>query len=310
MSRIRSLNILLVAEESAGVQTLRAVAGTVHRIVAVMTSEPDPAARHATVAGVASSFGHLRWAASEVTEPGTAARMRAADVDLLINVHSLYVIHPEVLSAARIGSFNLHPGPLPGYAGLNTPSWAIYRGEVQHGVTLHWMAAGIDTGPIAYAEQFPIDANDTGLSVSATCVRRGVPLVTRLIQTAAADPDAIPAVGQDLSRRRYFGAEPPHAGAIDWEVPAQDFVDLIRACDYYPLTSPWGYPAANLGRVAARIVSASRTHRPCEAAPGTLGQAVEGGVEVACTDEWIVVRRCQVGDRYVNARELLETRSD
>jgi UDP-4-amino-4-deoxy-L-arabinose formyltransferase/UDP-glucuronic acid dehydrogenase (UDP-4-keto-hexauronic acid decarboxylating) len=306
----RELNILLVAEESAGVQTLRALAGTGHRLVAVMSSAPGPATPHATVAGVAAASGHPRWAASEVTQPETAARVRAAGVDVLINVHSLFIVNSEVLNAPRIGSFNLHPGPLPGYAGLNAPSWAIYHGERQHGVTLHWMTPGIDSGPIAYAEHFPIDAQDTGLTVSAKCVRRGVPLVTRLVETAAADPDAIPAVAQDPTRRRYFRAGPPHDGAISWGVPARAFVDLVRACDYYPLTSPWGYPATSIGRVPARIVSASRTDRPCRATPGTVGEVVDDGIEVACVDEWVLVRRCQVDGRYVNARALLDAGND
>lgn len=302
----RALNIVLVAEESAGVQTLRALGATSHRIVAVMASPPDPAARHATVAGVAAAAGHSVWAASEVTEPRTAARVRAADVDLLINVHSLFVIHADVVNAPRIGAFNLHPGPLPGYAGLNTPSWAIYRGEASHGVTLHWMTAGIDTGPVAYAEDFPIGAADTGLSVSATCVRRGVPLVMGLVAAAANDPSSIPAVAQDPAARRYFRAGPPHSGTVSWTVPARSFVDLVRACDYYPLNSPWGYPTAHLGGVEAGIVSASRTGRPRSAPPGTVGGTVDGGVQVACADEWVVVRRCQVDGRYVDARALLE----
>ena len=73
--------------------------------------------------------------------------MREQGVDLLLNVHSLYLIaRRTVVAAPRIGSFNLHPGPLPEYAGLNTPSWAIYNGEREHGVTVHWMEPGVDTG--------------------------------------------------------------------------------------------------------------------------------------------------------------------
>ena len=69
-----------------------------------------------------------------------------------MNVHSLFLIHPWS-SAPTIGSFNLHPGPLPEYAGLNVPSWAIYEGEKRsHGVTVHWMDEGVDTGPIAWIE--------------------------------------------------------------------------------------------------------------------------------------------------------------
>jgi len=301
----RELRILLVAEDSAGVQTLRALGRTDHRVVAVMASPPDPTARHATVAGVAAAAGYDLWPAAEVADPGTADRIRAADVDLLINVHSLFIIHADVLRAPRIGAFNLHPGPLPGYAGLNTPSWAISRGEARHGVTVHWMTAGIDTGPVAYAEDFPIGAEDTGLGVSATCVRRGVPLVMRLVDAAAGDPSSIPAIAQDPAARRYFHSGPPHDGTLSWDAPARAVADLVRACDYSPLTSPWGSPTGRLGSVDAAIVSASRTGRPSEAPPGTIGEVSDLGVEVACADEWVLVRRCQMDGRSVPAHTLL-----
>ena len=99
--------------------------------------------------------------------------MRAAEVDIILNIHSLFIINKEVVNAPRIGCFNMHPGPLPRYAGLNAVSWAIYRGETSHGVTIHKMEPGIDTGPIVYQELFDIDDADTGLTLSARCIRSG-----------------------------------------------------------------------------------------------------------------------------------------
>jgi methionyl-tRNA formyltransferase len=93
-------------------------------------------------------------------------------------------------------------GPLPEYAGLNMVGWAIYHGEQRYGVTLHWMEAGIDTGAIAYQASFAIGDDATGLSVFGACVRLGVPLVLRLLETAAADRAAIPSEPQTGARQR------------------------------------------------------------------------------------------------------------
>lgn len=41
------------------------------------------------------------------------------------------------------------------------PSWAVYNGERSHAVTLHWLDAGIDSGPIAWEQSFK--AATTGL---------------------------------------------------------------------------------------------------------------------------------------------------
>jgi methionyl-tRNA formyltransferase len=107
------------------------------------------------------------------------------DVDLLLNVHSLHIIHPAVLAATQIGDFNLHPGPLPHYAGLNVVSWSIYRGETQHGVTIHKMEDVVDTEAIAYQEMFDLNEDDSGLRVSSTCTRVGLKLIDSLLDAAA-----------------------------------------------------------------------------------------------------------------------------
>src|SRR5215813_9239982 len=142
------MNVILAGEESAGIQTLKALARSDHRIVAVMASPTKKSLNSSTLWQAAAQMGLPTWPAALVKDPAFARRISDAEVDIILNAHSLFVMHGEVVEAPRVGSFNLHPGPLPRYAGLNVVSWAIYRGERTHGVTVHKMAAGIDTGPI------------------------------------------------------------------------------------------------------------------------------------------------------------------
>jgi methionyl-tRNA formyltransferase len=299
------VNVLLVAEESAGIQVLRALAASPHRVVAAMTAPPTRGGG-ATVGAVAEQLGVPVVPSERVRDPETADWMREEEVDLLLNVHSLYLILGEVVAAPRIGSFNLHPGPLPEYAGLNTPSWAIYNGEPRHGVTVHWMEPGVDTGAVAYEARFDLTESDTGLSVSARCVREGVPLIERLLETAAEDPAAIPAEPQDLSRRRYYKrAEVPDDGRVVWSRRAKRIVDLVRAADYFPFASPWGAPTTELDGVELAVLKASRTGEPAEVPPGTVGEERERGIAVAAADEWVLVERVQQNGRAQPAAEVL-----
>jgi methionyl-tRNA formyltransferase len=285
------VKVLLVAEESAGIQVLRALAASPHELVAVMTAPPTRGGG-ATVGGVAEQVGARIEPSERVREPETGDWIREQGIDLLLNVHSLYLIHGDVVAAPRIGSFNLHPGPLPEYAGLNTPSWAIYNGERSHGVTVHWMEPGVDTGDIAYDARFEVTDSDTGLSVSARCVREGVPLIERLLDAAAADPASIPRREQDLSRRRYYKrADVPDEGRIVWDRPAERIVNLVRASDYFPFPSPWGTPTARLGDAELGIVKASLTGAASDVPPGTVGETDERGVLAAAADEWVRIER-------------------
>ena len=297
------LRVLLIAEEAAGVQTLRMLAGSPHEVVAVMTRGAGAASLGATVAGVASRLGYRLWPAHLARDKAFADTIRREQVDLLLNVHTLYVWPSEVVTAPRIGSFNLHPGPLPRYAGLNAPNWAIYHGESAHAVTVHWMDGGIATGPIAYETQVPIEGDDSGLTLSAKCVRAGLPLLHDLLQAAASG--AVPRRDQPGLIRRYYGREVPHEGRLLWTDSAARIVNFIRACDYAPFSSPWGHPRGYLSGREICLLKAARTGEPSDTPPGLIGRQVGSDVLVAAQDEWVRVRRVQAGSSTFAAADVL-----
>jgi methionyl-tRNA formyltransferase len=300
------VRVVLVGEDAAGIQTLRAVVQTGHQIVAVMASPSRRGRLGRSLWETAVELGYKTWPAEMVKDPRLAERVRTEDVDILLNVYSLFVICSDVLNAPRFGGFNLHPGPLPSYAGLNSMLWAIYRGEQTYGVTLHKMVPKIDAGPIVYQAAVTVDQDDTGLSLSSKCVKAGVSLIVRLLNTAAADPQMIPLVPQDLAKREYFGSDTPAMGKLSWSLPARQVVDFVRACDFFPFPSPWGHPRARLGGREISIVKARYTHTLCDAAPGSVGALVDSGIQVACADEWVIVRKVLTGGRCVAAVDLLK----
>ena len=300
------MKIVLIAQESAGVQTLRLVHGSTHVVTAVLTgTEQETAGRGVTVASVARDLGIRVLPAALVRDRALPAEL--GDVDVLLNVHSLHLIAPEVLAAPRFGSFNLHPGPLPEYAGLDVPSWAVYHGRDRHGVTVHWMEPGIDTGAIAFSASFPLTPQDTGLTVAAKCVQHGIPLIAELLACLERDPPNVPAVPQDLTRRRYFRRGAPHDGWVPWAAPAATVTAFVRACDYGPFHSPWGLPRASLRGTEIAVPRVAATGRKAAEQPGTVGDRNGDGVLVATADEWVVVRRVLVGGTPSAPHEVLRS---
>src|SRR6516164_6789456 len=277
------------------------------RIVAVMASSRRQDGPGVSLWGLATKLGYTTWPAELVKDPKFAAQVRDAGVDVILNAHSLFLIRKEVLQAPRLGSFNLHPGPLPRYAGLNSVCWAIYQGEKEHGVTLHKLVTEIDAGPIVYQEAVGIDDEETGLTLTAKCVRAGVPLLTRLLAAAAQGPTHIPLVQQDLSKRQYFGPEVPANGYLSWNRPAGRIGCFVRASDFFPFSSPWGAPRTRLGDLSFGIAKVRLTGRRAHVSPGTVGAHTHGGVEVACADEWVLVRQLFAEGKYIPARQVLKT---
>lgn len=299
----RTINVALAAEEGAGLGMFRWVLERGHRIALVLTSTPGE--RGGALWNAAQTAGVPVRPSREVKDPALAHELRERGVDLLLNVHSLHVIHDAVLTAPRIGSFNLHPGPLPRYAGLNSPTWAIWRGEREHGVTIHHMIAGIDTGPIAYQARFPIEPRDTAFTLGVRCADEGLRLMSTLIDTAASDPAAIPRVEQDLSAREYFGRDLPEDRWVPWERSVDDVLRLLRALDYHPLSTRVGHARARKGSLELAIVRASEIEARPPHAPGLVDHGPARDVRVACADGWVRLDVTRVEGKRVHPAELL-----
>ena len=298
------MRILLVGEESAGLNVLRWLLTTDHVVVAVLAG--DTTGRTSSLASAAERLGLRVRSAELVREGGFADWLESERVDLVLNVHSLFLIHPDALDTPTIGCFNLHPGPLPRYAGLNAPSWAIYNGEARHGTTVHWMTQKIDAGPIAYQAFFEITPEDTGLSVTMKCVRLGVPLVSKVVEAAVDGQAAIPRIEQDPRARTYLPPGPPDGGRVSWSAPARRIVDFVRAADYLPFPSPWGHPRTATRSQELEITKASSTGEPTNGAPpGTVGQTPARGVLAAAADEWVLLERVRVAGGATWASEVL-----
>jgi methionyl-tRNA formyltransferase len=300
------MRILLVAEESAGMRCLKELAKTEHQIVGVMASPDRATDKGPSVWRTAQAMGLRHWPVEHVRRSTFTPTMAAENLDVILNVHSRYVIRESVLACTRLGAFNLHPGPLPRYAGLNAPSWAIYNGEKRHGVTLHKMAAGIDTGAIVFEIPFDIAEEDTGLTVMTKCIKMGIPLIGRLLETLDRDPASLPLIAQDLSHRRYYGREVPKNGRLCWARPAEWINRLVRASDYYPFASPWGHPIARLNGCDIGIVKARPTGRAAEGPPGTVTSIDPDGVTIACRDEAISVGVVRFEAEVVAAAEVFQ----
>ena len=294
------MKILLAVEEAAGLETFKLVEKSHHDIVGVLTSERSKT-RSATVMSVARQAGYEVLPASLVKDPAFAEKVKSTNVDVILNVHSLHIINDEVLRAAKLGGFNLHPGPLPYYAGINSPSWAIFNGETQHGVTLHWMEAGIDTGPIAFQSLFELQPTDTGLSVSIRCVQLGLELVEKLLRTEFAD---IPKLEQDFSKRKYYGFDVPYEGKFAPNVEAEALERFVRASDYYPFPSPWGTPKARLNGHHLGICGVSPTNQKANGSTGIV-KVRDGKVLLATATDWLELLKVTVDGKLLNAADVL-----
>lgn len=77
-------------------------------------------------------------------------------------VAGTYILRPEVFSAPRLGSINLHSGKVPEYRGAAPAFWELYNGESEVGITIHWVSDKLDAGDVLAQETFALNSAPPG----------------------------------------------------------------------------------------------------------------------------------------------------
>ncbi|MGE3174846.1 MAG: MupA/Atu3671 family FMN-dependent luciferase-like monooxygenase [Planctomycetota bacterium] len=209
------------------------------------------------------------------------ARIGGLECDLLFAVTWLRLLPAAVLRAPRRLAINFHDGPLPRYAGLNAPCWALQHGEREHGVTWHAIEPKADTGAILLQQRFAIAADDTAFTLNARCFQAGLETFATLLtglETGTLQPQP-----QDLAQRTWFGrdARPAGLGVLDWDQDAATVARTCRALDHGGRQNP--VATAKLWTGADVLVPGHATVTTASGAlPGTITAADDRRVVVAC----------------------------
>jgi len=76
------------------------------------------------------------------------------------------IISPEFVKKYKDRIINIHPALLPAFPGLDSQKQALEYGAKYSGCTVHFVDAGMDTGPIIIQAVVKIKENDTEESLS------------------------------------------------------------------------------------------------------------------------------------------------
>lgn len=93
------------------------------------------------------------------------SEIAALNADIGLSIRFDKIIPQEVIDSFTIGAFNTHGGILPNYRGTYSNINALLNHELEYGVTLHCIDAGIDTGDIIDIIKIRIEENDTGFDL-------------------------------------------------------------------------------------------------------------------------------------------------
>ena len=93
--------------------------------------------------------------------------LKEAGVDTVVLAGFMRIVKPKLLAAFPNRVLNIHPALLPAFPGVAAWKQALDYGAKVAGVTVHFVDAGTDTGPIIVQRAVPVLDGDTPESLHA-----------------------------------------------------------------------------------------------------------------------------------------------
>ena len=142
------------------------------------------------------------------------------------------LIPPNIVSAPKHGTINIHTSLLPKYRGASPIQSALINGETKTGVSIMRMNVGLDSGPILIQKELNIAPDDTYLDLDKKLANMGLHALLETI------PDYI--VGklkptpQDESQATLCSKLSRKDGRVDWQKSTLEIYNQYRGLTPWP----------------------------------------------------------------------------
>ncbi|MBK6355900.1 MAG: methionyl-tRNA formyltransferase [Betaproteobacteria bacterium] len=228
------MKLIFAGTPEFAAQALRAIVAAGHDVAMVLTQPDRPAGRGmslqpSAVKKVALENGIEVFQPLTLRDAEAQAKVAAVGAEVMVVAAYGLILPQVVLDMPRFGCINIHGSLLPRWRGAAPIQRALLAGDVETGVCIMQMEAGLDTGPVLLRGAFPINASDT----TATLHDRLAELGARLIVEALGKLP-LPAEPQPADGVTYAHKIEKAEALIDWSKSAAALDRHIRAFNPFP----------------------------------------------------------------------------
>jgi len=178
------LNIVFMGTPEFAVPSLDMLMAEGYHVVGVVTQPDKPQGRKKVltptpVKAAAERHGLPVFQPVKLRDPEAVARLAEWKPDLIVTAAFGQILPKAVLDMPVRGCVNVHGSLLPKYRGGAPIQRSIINGESVTGVTLMYMAEGLDTGDMISRVEVPITDEDTSGTMFAKLSEAGSKLLQR-----------------------------------------------------------------------------------------------------------------------------------
>lgn len=137
-------------------------------ICAVISNRPDAfGLGRAKQAGIpAHLIDHTQFSNRAAFETELRAKIDAYQPRLVVLAGFMRRLTPSFVQHYARRMINIHPSLLPKYPGLNTHQRILAAGDTLHGITIHYVTAEVDAGPVICQASLWVQPEDTADSLA------------------------------------------------------------------------------------------------------------------------------------------------
>jgi phosphoribosylglycinamide formyltransferase-1 len=132
-------------------------------IACVASNRPGVRAlERAEAAGIETAvFAAADYESREARDVALAEWLQSHDVELVVCAGYMHLFRQPFFDYYRGRIVNTHSAPLPDFPGAHPIEDVLAAGVDETAATVHYVDAGIDTGPVIAAERVPVLPDDT-----------------------------------------------------------------------------------------------------------------------------------------------------
>jgi methionyl-tRNA formyltransferase len=267
------MRIVFMGTPEFSVPVLQALVEAGHDVVAAYSQPPRRAGRGkaltpSPVQARAEALGIAVRMPVSLRDPDAQVEFASFGADVAVVAAYGLILPRAVLEAPPLGCLNVHGSLLPRWRGAAPIQRAILAGDVETGVGIMQMEAGLDTGPVRLEERTPIDGKTAGALTEELSA-----MGARLMVEVLGDITAYPPVAQPEQGVSYAPKIDKAEARIDFSQAAVEAERQIRAFN----PSPGAF--FELGAERIRVLAA-------DVLPGSgnRGVVLDDQLTIACSE--------------------------
>jgi methionyl-tRNA formyltransferase len=276
-----ALRVVFFGTAELACASLRALADNpAFELLAVVTQPDKPRGRDlqvqpSAVKTTALSLNLAILQPRRARDPAFIDEIHALAPDLGVVVAYGQILPQSLLDAPKHGCVNVHTSLLPKHRGAAPIQWALLSGDLNTGVTIMKMDAGLDTGPILTQCVTPIAVTDTAATLHDRLADLGAKLLLETLpRYVAGQIQPVPQPEGATYARKIEKAD----GLINWREPADLIQRKVRAF------APWpgAYTFFEIAGVPRLIKVWWAEIDEGSGPPGAVFKTDRGGLVIAC----------------------------